>query len=183
MKWILIILPFLLNTNAFLWRLPLRSTPRIKLNPTVSVLKSGIRLKPIYCTGTNQNNYFENMDAYQILDVSRNADKREIKSAFKKMVGKWHPDKFPGDEKKQMEGGQRLEKINRAYFCLSDDERRSRYDQYGEAGVGNSASAEEQLKSGDSNVQFSNDISEVFESIFGGKKKINKPSVGKLWIV
>ena len=63
---------------------------------------------------------------------------KEIKTAYRKLVSKWHPDKFPDDEEKKIEGGKRMEKINRAYFCVGEDDRRRRYDQYGESGVGTS---------------------------------------------
>lgn len=88
------------------------------------------------------------MDAYQILGISRNADKSSIKSAYKKLVATWHPDRFPGDEVKQKEGTLRMEKINRAWYCLGDDDRKRRYDTYGEKGVGSSAASEEQLRNG-----------------------------------
>ena len=74
----------------------------------------------------DSNPYYRGMDAYQILECPKNADKKDIKSAYKKMVAKWHPDKFPDDEGKKAEGGLRMEKINRAYFCVGDEERRRR---------------------------------------------------------
>lgn len=128
---------------------------------------------------STNNPYYPNMDAYQILEAPRGSDKKAIKSAYRKAVAKWHPDKFPDDEVKKKEGGLRMEKINRAYFCLEDDDRRRRYDQYGEQGVGTSAASEEQLKAaggpgmggfggaggGQVDVQ---DISDIFDAFFGG---------------
>ncbi|KAJ1408261.1 DnaJ domain-containing protein, partial [Ochromonadaceae sp. CCMP2298] len=73
---------------------------------------------------------------YQVLEITRSASPKDIKTAYRKAIGKWHPDKFPDDEKMKVEGGQRMERINRAWYCLGDDERRKRYDQYGEQGVG-----------------------------------------------
>lgn len=73
-----------------------------------------------------------------------------------------------------------MEKINRAYFCLEEDERRKRYDQYGEQGVGTSAASEEQMKSaggpgfggfggaGGQAVDVQ-DISDIFDAFFGGQ--------------
>jgi molecular chaperone DnaJ len=72
-------------------------------------------------TKEDDNPYYKGLDAYQILECPRTADKKEIKAAYRKLVAKWHPDKFPDDEVKKKEGGLRMEKINRAYFCLEDD--------------------------------------------------------------
>jgi molecular chaperone DnaJ len=129
-------------------------------------------------TSTDTNNYYAGLDAYQILGVPRNADAKVIKSAYRKLVAQWHPDKFPDDQTKKAEGGMRMEKINRAYYILSDDDRRRRYDQFGEQGVGSSAASEEQIRAaggpgmggfgdmgGSVDVQ---DISDIFEQFFGG---------------
>ena len=73
-----------------------------------------------------------------------------------------------------------MEKINRAYFCLEEDERRKRYDQFGEQGVGTSAASEEQMKAaggpgfggfggaGGQAVDVQ-DISDIFDAFFGGQ--------------
>lgn len=94
----------------------------------------------------DDNPYYQGQDAYQILGVPRGSDVKTIKAAFKKQVATWHPDKFPDNPNKRQEGELRMQKINRAWFCLGDDDRKRRYDQYGEAGVGTSAASEEQLK-------------------------------------
>ena len=128
-------------------------------------------------TKVDENQYYNGMDAYQILEIPRSADKKEIKAAYKKLVAKWHPDKFPDDEAKKKEGGLRMEKINRAYYCLSDDDRKRRYDQYGEAGVGTSASSEEQLRNGGGPGMMGGpggvpvdigDMGDLFDAFFGG---------------
>ena len=123
--------------------------------------------------------FYKGKDAYGVLEVPRSADQKQIKSAYRKLVGKWHPDKFPDDEVAKAAGGRRMEAINRAWFCLGDEDRRRRYDQYGEAGVGTSAASEDQLKSaggpgmggfggmGGQQVDVG-DISDIFESFFGG---------------
>ena len=124
----------------------------------------------------NSEQYYQGKDAYQILEIPRESDSKQIKSAYRKLVSTWHPDKFPDDEAKKQEGGIRMEAINRAYFCLGDEDRRRRYDQYGEAGVGTSAASEEKLKAaggpgmggfGGGQVDVG-DISDIFESFFGG---------------
>jgi molecular chaperone DnaJ len=126
------------------------------------------------------NPFYAGQDAYQILEIPRSATKKEVKSAYRKAVAKWHPDKFPDDEKKKEEGGKRMEKINRAYFCLEEDDRRKRYDQFGEQGVGTSAASEEQMKAaggpgfggfggaGGQAVDVQ-DISDIFDAFFGGQ--------------
>ncbi len=126
-------------------------------------------------TGGSDNPYYRGLDAYQILECPRTADKKEIKAAYRKLVAKWHPDKFPDDEVKKIEGGRRMEKINRAYYCLEDDDRRRRYDQFGEQGVGTSAASEEQIRSGGGQPGFGStgqvdmqDISDIFDAFFGG---------------
>jgi molecular chaperone DnaJ len=63
-------------------------------------------------------------DYYQILGVSRNATKDDIKKAYRRLALKYHPDKAGGDEDK-------FKEINEAYHILSDDAKRAEYDRYG----------------------------------------------------
>ncbi|MCD0460896.1 DnaJ C-terminal domain-containing protein [Roseiconus lacunae] len=65
-------------------------------------------------------------DLYQILGVSRNASKDEIKKAHRKLALKYHPDKNPGKDAQD-----RFKRIQEAYDVLSDDEKRAAYDRYG----------------------------------------------------
>ena len=69
-------------------------------------------------------------DYYETLGVSRTADKAEIKSAFRKLAREYHPDVSKHDDAEA-----RFKEINEAYEVLSDDEKRSRYDRFGVAGV------------------------------------------------
>ena len=130
---------------------------------------------------SDTNPFYEGQDAYQILEVSRNADKRVIKSSYRKAISTWHPDKFPDDDEKKAEGNLRMEKINRAWYCLGDDDRKRRYDQFGDQGVGTSASSEEQIKAAGSPINSGgfrggqgsgavniNDIADIFDTFFGG---------------
>ena len=71
------------------------------------------------------------MDYYEILGISRDATKDEIKKAYRKLAMKYHPDKNPGD--KQAE--EMFKKINEAYQILSDDEKRAIYNRYGKEGL------------------------------------------------
>lgn len=70
-------------------------------------------------------------DYYEILNVSRDASQDEIKSAYRKLAKKYHPDVNPDDE----EAEKKFKEINEAYEVLSDPEKRRRYDMFGEAGV------------------------------------------------
>ncbi len=65
-------------------------------------------------------------DYYNILGVNKTSSKEEIKKAFYKLAHKYHPDKKGGNETK-------FKQVNEAYQVLSDDSKRSKYDQYGSA--------------------------------------------------
>lgn len=73
-------------------------------------------------------------DYYEILGVARDASEQEIKSAYRKLALKNHPDRNPGD--KQAE--ERFKEAAEAYAVLGDREKRARYDQFGHAGVSGS---------------------------------------------
>src|SRR5664279_2628909 len=63
-------------------------------------------------------------DYYETLGVNKGASKDEIKKAFYKLAHKYHPDKKGGNEGK-------FKEVNEAYQVLSDDTKRSKYDQFG----------------------------------------------------
>lgn len=97
-------------------------------------------------------------DYYEILGISREADKEEIKRAYRRLARKYHPDvnKEPGADEK-------FKEINRAYEVLSEPEMRGRYDRFGEAGISSGAGA---------GYQDFGDIggfaADIFESFFSG---------------
>ena len=67
-------------------------------------------------------------DYYSILGISRNADEKEIKQAFRRLARKYHPDVNPGNK----EAGAKFKQINEAHEVLSDKEKRKKYDQFGD---------------------------------------------------
>ncbi len=75
----------------------------------------------------------EYRDYYKILGVSKNADEKEIKRAFRKLAQQYHPDKNPGDPQAET----KFKEINEAYEILSDEEKRKQYDTYGRYFGGN----------------------------------------------
>ena len=70
-------------------------------------------------------------DYYEVLGVSRGANETEIKSAYRKLAVRYHPDKNPGDA----EAEEKFKEAAEAYSVLSDAEQRARYDRFGHAGV------------------------------------------------
>jgi len=94
-------------------------------------------------------------DYYDILGVAKKAEASEIKSAYRKLAIKYHPDKNPGDK----DAEEKFKEAAEAYEVLSNPEKRQRYDQFGHAG--NSASG----YGGGMNME---DIFSQFGDIFGG---------------
>lgn len=74
-------------------------------------------------------------DYYEILELQRNASKEEIKKAYRKKAIEHHPDKNPDDKKAE----EKFKEAAEAYEVLSDDNKRSRYDQFGHAGLSGGA--------------------------------------------
>lgn len=79
----------------------------------------------------------EKRDYYEVLGVSKNASKDELKKAYRQLALKYHPDRNPGDK----EAEEKFKEAAEAYDVLSDDQKRARYDQYGHAGVGGAGGA------------------------------------------
>lgn len=102
------------------------------------------------------------LDYYQILGVERTASEDEIKRAYKKMAIKYHPDRNPGDK----EAEEKFKQAAEAYDVLRDPEKRSRYDQFGKAGVNGGAGGFGGFNGQGMNMD---DIFSMFGDIFGGR--------------
>ena len=92
---------------------------------------------------------------YEILGVSEDASQDEIKKAYRKKAKKYHPDSNSDDANEE-----KFKEINKAYDVLSDEEKRKKYDRFGEQGV--EGHAQRGQRRAASNFQ------DIFEQIFGG---------------
>ncbi|QIE01895.1 molecular chaperone DnaJ [Buchnera aphidicola] len=104
-------------------------------------------------------------DYYQILGVSKSAQEREIKKAYKKLAMKYHPDRNQGDKTAE----DKFKEIKEAYEILIDEEKRSAYDQYGHAAFEHGQSSNT-YTSFTSSSDFSDIFGDVFGDIFGGNR-------------
>ncbi|MEM7044090.1 MAG: molecular chaperone DnaJ [Pseudomonadota bacterium] len=98
-------------------------------------------------------------DYYETLGVSRQASAADIKSAFRKLAMKHHPDRNPGDQAAE----QRFKEVNEAYEILKDDQKRAAYDQYGHAAFQNGGG---RPGAGGGNFDFGS-FADVFDDLFG----------------
>ena len=102
-------------------------------------------------------------DSYEVLGVSRTASADDIKSAYRRLALKYHPDKNPGDKAAE----EKFKEAAEAYEILSDAEKRAAYDRHGHAAVAGrrAASARTRTSSARSATSSAGDL---FGSIFGG---------------
>lgn len=97
----------------------------------------------------------EKRDYYEVLGVAKSASASEIKKAYRKLALKYHPDKNEGDA----DAENKFKEAAEAYEVLSNSEKKSRYDQFGHAGMGGGGFG------GGMNMD---DIFSQFGDIFGG---------------
>jgi len=102
-------------------------------------------------------------DLYETLGVSKQASNDEIKRSYRKLALKYHPDKNPDNQ----EAEQKFKEAAEAYAILSDQQKRSRYDQFGHAGVGMGENPGQGGFSGGIHMSM-DDIFSQFGDIFGG---------------
>jgi molecular chaperone DnaJ len=93
-------------------------------------------------------------DYYEILNVSRNASQDEIKSSYRKLAMKYHPDKNPGDH----EAEEKFKEVAEAYEVLNNPEKRRRYDAFGHDGLRGAAGGGGGF----------HDPFDIFREVFGG---------------
>lgn len=124
-------------------------------------------------------------DYYDVLGISKDADEKEIKHAYRKLAKKYHPD-ASGDDKY---AEQQFKEITEAYNVLSDAEKKKLYDQYGFAAFDGSVGAEQAQSGFDfgrgghyKEYHYSNVDDSIFDDIFGdffGKRSNNSGRKGR----
>lgn len=100
-------------------------------------------------------------DFYEVLGVSKSADEREIKKAYKRMAMKYHPDRTKGDKDLEL----KFKEVKQAYEVLMDPQKRAAYDQYGHAAFEQGQGG---FGGGGGGADFSDIFGDVFGDIFGG---------------
>jgi molecular chaperone DnaJ len=96
------------------------------------------------------------VDFYELLEVERTADDATIKSSYRKLAMRFHPDKNPGCSDSEA----RFKAISQAYDCLKDPQKRAAYDRFGHEAFQNGGG-------GGQGGQGFGDFGDIFESIFG----------------
>jgi molecular chaperone DnaJ len=115
-------------------------------------------------------------DYYEVLGVDKNADDAALKSAYRKLAKKYHPDVNPGDK----EAEAKFKEATEAYGVLSDPEKRRQYDQFGHAAFENGGGGAGGFGFDFSGSDFSDIFSDLFGGMFGGGGRSSSRSNGPM---
>ena len=113
-------------------------------------------------------------DYYEVLGVAKNADDSAIKSAYRKLAKKYHPDMNPGDKTAEA----KFKEASEAYAVLSDPDKRRQYDQFGHA-----AFEQGGMGAGGfdfSGMDFTDIFGDLFGDFFGGRRSSGRSSNGPM---
>ena len=109
---------------------------------------------------------YAEVDYYELLEVQKGCDDGTLKSAYRKLAMKWHPDRNPGDASAEA----KFKAISEAYDCLKDPQKRAAYDRYGHEaftqGMNGGGGGPFGGGFGGGRGDFA-DIGDIFETIFG----------------
>ncbi|HEY7385408.1 MAG TPA: molecular chaperone DnaJ [Beijerinckiaceae bacterium] len=108
-------------------------------------------------------------DYYEVLGVNKGASDADLKSAFRKLAMKYHPDKNPGDKNAEIH----FKEINEAYQTLSDAQKRAAYDRFGHAAFAQGGGG------AGFGADFSDFMSDIFENFFGETRGRGRGSGGR----
>ena len=103
------------------------------------------------------------IDFYELLEVTRDADDGTLKSAYRKLAIKYHPDKNPGCATSEA----KFKAVSHAYDILKDPQKRAAYDRFGHAAFANGGQGGGAGAGGFGGGEGFSDIGDIFESIFG----------------
>ena len=118
-------------------------------------------------------------DYYEVLGVSKTASQDEIKSAFRKLAKKYHP-----DVSKEPDAAEKFKEAQEAYAILSDENKRKQYDQFGHSAFENNGYSSADFNWDDFDwadilgEMFGGGFGSSFRSSFGGRGKTNRPVKG-----
>ena len=106
-------------------------------------------------------------DYYEVLGIKKSASKDEIKSAYRKLAKKYHP-----DVNKEKDAEEKFKEVQEAYDVLYDDQKRATYDQFGHAAFDQNGG--NPFGGGFSGSGFGFDFGDIFEGFFGGGRRASR---------